>query len=97
MKPVRFLSISKQEMINSAIFYETQARGLGNDFLDKIDNAVDDVSKNPDRWPIINKNIRRRLVQRFPYCILYRIDSEEIVILAVMHLRRRPDYWVERI
>lgn len=96
MKHVRFLSIAKQEMINSAIFYETQAQGLGNDFLDKIDNAVDDISKNPDRWPIINNKIRKRLVQRFPYCILYRIDPEDIVILAVMHLRRRPDYWVER-
>lgn len=96
MKAVRILSIAKQEMINSAIFYETQAQGLGNDFLDKIDNIIDDISKNPDRWPIINNNIRRRLVQTFPYCILYRIDSEEIVILAIMHLRRHPDYWVDR-
>ena len=48
-------------------------------------------------WPVIEAELRRRLVRRFPFGILYRIEPEEIVIVAVAHLRRKPGYWRERI
>lgn len=83
-------------MLDAARYYEIQASGLGSDFLDKIDAAIFDISRNPERWPIIRCNVRRRLVHRFPFALLYRADANEIVILATMHLRRRPDYWVGR-
>ncbi len=97
MKPFRFLLPAEQEMLGAARYYETQALGLGHDFLDKINSAVQDITEHPDRWPIIRFNIRRRLVHRFPYGILYRNDSEEIVVLAVMNLHRHPNYWINRI
>lgn len=97
MKPVRFLYPAEQEMFDAARYYELQATGLGDDFLDKIEFAARDIAENPERWPSTQGNIRRRLALRFPYALLYRVDAEEVVVLAVMHLRRHPSYWTGRI
>jgi len=96
MKSVLFLRPAELEMLDAARYYELQASGLGGDFLDKIDSAVQDIGMHPERWPVVRFNIRRRLMHRFPYALLYRIDPEEIVIQAIMHLHRRPDYWMNR-
>ena len=96
MKTVRFLRPAELEMLDAARYYELQAPGLGDDFLDKIDAAVRDIGTNPSRWPIIQSDIRRRLIHRFPYALLYRVDPDEVVIQATMHLHRRPDYWIDR-
>ncbi len=96
MKSVRFLRPAEQEMLNAASFYELQSPGLGYDFLDKIDSAVCDIGAHTDRWPVVLYDIRRRLVHRFPYALLYRVDAEEVVILATMHLHKHPDYWTNR-
>ncbi len=96
MRPVRFLRPAEVEMLDAAKYYELQATGLGDDFLDKIDAAIQDIGANPERWPIVRANVRRRLVHRFPYALLYRVDPNEIVIQATMHLHRRPDYWIDR-
>jgi len=96
MKPVRFLRPAELELLDAAQYYEFQASGLGNEFLDKIDAAILDIREAPERWPIIRSNIRRRLVRRFPYALLYRVEPDAIIILATMHLRRRPDYWLGR-
>lgn len=96
MKTVRFLRPAEREMLDAARYYELQAPGLGDDFLDNIDAAVRDIGANPSRWPIIRSDIRRRLIHRFPYALLYRVDSDEVVIQATMHLHRRPDYWIDR-
>jgi plasmid stabilization system protein ParE len=69
---------------------------LGNAFLDKIASAVEDIAENPQRWPVIQLDIRRRLIHRFPYALFYRVDPDEIVVLAIAHLHRRPVYWIGR-
>lgn len=91
------LAPAEQELLDAAAYYETQATGLGYQFLLKVESAITDITNNPKRWPLLRFDIRRRLVQRFPYGVLYKIDPECIVIVAVMHLRRHPDYWIERI
>jgi len=97
MKPVRFLKPAEDEMLDAACYYELQVVGLGKVFLDKIDSALEDISSLPKAWPVIRNNTRRRLICRFPYALLYRIDPDEIVIQATMHLRRHPLYWMNRI
>ena len=96
MKPVRFLLPAEQEMADAAMYYESQASGLGDNFLSRIDSAVRDISEHPEGWPAIRYGIRRRLVPRFPYALFYRITPEEIVVLAVAYLRRHPSYWTDR-
>lgn len=95
-KPVRLLLPAEQEMFDAACFYQVQASGLGRDFLDKVELAIRGVAEAPERWPLIDGNIRRCMIRRFPYSLLYRVDVEEIVILAVMHQKRHPAYWLSR-
>lgn len=96
MKPVRMLLPAELEMLDAAAYYELRVPGLGDTFLDKIDSALVDIAEHPQQWPVIQPHIRRRLIYRFPYGLLYRVDPTEILVLAVAHLHRRPSYWIGR-
>jgi len=96
MTDVRILAPAELEMIEAATYYEAHALGLGNDFLDEIETAVNRIRDFPEAASPLDFNIRRQLISRFPYALLYRIDPAEIVILAVMHFKRRPNYWISR-
>jgi toxin ParE1/3/4 len=91
------LDEARQEMLDAARFYEFQLSGLGQRFLDAIERAIGDVEQNPRRWPVITRQVRRRLVGRFPYGVLYRIAGGNLVVVAVMHLHRHPHYWTKRL
>lgn len=97
MKSVVFLPEAEQEMLEAARYYDSHATGLGTDFLSETERAVNSIAELPMTWPVVEGELRRRLVRRFPFGILYRIEPEEIVIVAVAHLRRKPGYWRERI
>ena len=84
--------------LNAAIdYYEAIENGLGYDFSLEIISAIDRVIDFPKAWLIIEGDIRRTLVNRFPYGILYAEDQGLIYIIAVMHLHRDPEYWKHRI
>ena len=84
-------------MLEAAVYYETQVAQLGEIFLAKVESAVRDIASRPTAWPILRNNIRKHLIHRFPYALLYHEETDEIVIVAVMHQRRRPNYWLGRI
>jgi plasmid stabilization system protein ParE len=96
MTSMRLLVQAREELRDAAEYYESRVRGLGVEFTHHVDKAISDIQQNPERWPIVEQGVRRRLISRFPYCLLYRADADETVILAVMHLRRHPNYWVNR-
>ena len=96
IKRIRLLISAEQEMFDAACYYELQAVGLGQDFLDTVEMLLRDIVDFPESWPIVLDDIRRRLIRRFPYSLLYRIDPDEIVVLAVMHQKRHPSYWLAR-
>ena len=87
------------ELEQSRAWYEERARNLGTEFLIEIDRAFMVIQEAPTMWPLYDKEegIRRFLVHRFPYAIIYRFTLTVIQIIAVMHLRRDPDYWQNRI
>ena len=93
MRSSRFLSPAEREMVQAARYYESKVPTLGAEFLLEIEAAVRSIETHPDAAPNVRGDIRRRLVRRFPYAVLYRAAPEGILILAVMHQRRRPDYW----
>lgn len=90
---------AEEEFIKTIDFYEEQERELGLDFSIEVYQAIQRVIANPESWTKRSKKIRRILLQRFPFGILYHYNSKtgEILIIAVMHLRRQPDYWRERL
>ncbi len=97
MKNPIFLTEALDEMIAAAQFYETQSPGLGQDFLLEIHSVKDKISRTPMTWAELEPSVRRCLASRFPYGLLYQMDGEDIVITSVMHLKRCPNYWRERL
>ncbi|RLE28093.1 MAG: type II toxin-antitoxin system RelE/ParE family toxin [Acidobacteria bacterium] len=82
---------------NQAIdYYEEIDPGLGWDFAVEVNSTVQRTIAFPNAWPVIEGEIRRSLVRRFPYGVLYSEENGQIYIVAVMHLHRHPDYWKMR-
>ncbi|MCX6904069.1 MAG: type II toxin-antitoxin system RelE/ParE family toxin [Verrucomicrobia bacterium] len=84
---------AEAELAEAARFYERRMSGLGTRFRMEFDAAVARILETPDRWLRLDQDIRRFLMRRFPYSILYRVEGEEERILAVKHHSRHPDYW----
>jgi toxin ParE1/3/4 len=84
------------EYIDSLGYYETAQEGLGDRFACEVEAAVAAVCRNPDTWRKVDGDVRRFLCPHFPFGIYYTIESDEIKVWAVMHLRRKPGYWKSR-
>lgn len=84
-------------MNEAARFYEERSPGLGRDFLEEIERTIDSLVAHPESGPRISRNLRRRIVRRFPFGVIYAVETDRIIIVAIMHLRRRPGYWKGRI
>ncbi len=83
---------------NEAIaYYEKAESGLGVDFAEEIYAAIQRILKYPDAWSPLSKNTRRCLTDRFPFGVIYQIRDEEILIVAIAHLSREPEYWENRL
>jgi toxin ParE1/3/4 len=89
---------SQAEFYQSIEYYDEREDGLGYDFAVEVFAAIERAAANPEIWPLAHSDIRRCLVHRFPYGILYHYpeNGEEILIVAVMHLHRDPEYWKTR-
>jgi hypothetical protein len=87
------------ELEASRAWYEQRAKNLGIDFLIEVDYAIDQIHKSPETWTWYNKTfgIRRFLLHRFPYSVIYRYSEEVIEIIAIANLRRKPGYWKDRL
>jgi plasmid stabilization system protein ParE len=97
VKPVVFLLGPEEEMTDAARYYEHRRDGLGELFLLRIRTAVRELAERPKSCPAVRGPIRRKLVRQFPYAVLFREEEDEIVVIAVAHLRRRPGYWAPRL
>jgi hypothetical protein len=94
---VRFLEIARIELRDAARFYEAQRRGLGAEFRDEVRSTLERIKHLPDAWHSLGENTRRCQTRRFPYGVIYRFKSDEIVVVAIAHLHRRPEYWKDRL
>ena len=94
---VRFLAVARQELDDAVAWYDDQAAGLGRDFLYELDRAVRRAAAFPRSCPEIHPGLRRCLLARFPYGLIFGEEKRTIVILAVAHLHREPRYWGHRL
>jgi len=88
---------AESELHFSINYYEECQKGLGFDFAVEVNLTIERIMLYPDAWPEIENGIRRSLLKRFPYGILYHIQNNSILILAVMNLYREPGYWRKRL
>ena len=66
---------------------------LAEAFVDEIEAAVERILAHPAAWPCLEGGVRRCLAKRFPFGVYYCIEGETVVVYAIMHMSRRPDYW----
>ena len=94
---VRFLGPARDEFRDSIRYYNAQRKGLGSEFRDEVKVAIKLIQKHPEAWHPLSERTRRCLVNRFPYGVIYQVRDQEILVVAIAHLHRKPDYWVDRI
>jgi plasmid stabilization system protein ParE len=78
-------------------FYAQRRVELAQAFINAVEDAIFRIVESPSRWAVIDEDIRRCLTRKFPYGILYTIEDDYILIVAVMHCSREPGYWKKRI
>lgn len=94
---VVFSEISKTELEDAISFYELEFEGLGKRFKTEIRSSIKRILRYPRAWPFEGGEIRKCLMSKFPYKILYSIEEDHLFIIALAHQHRRPDYWIDRI
>ncbi|RLS40398.1 MAG: type II toxin-antitoxin system RelE/ParE family toxin [Planctomycetota bacterium] len=98
----RVLPAADGEAIAAAIWYEDRRSGLGDEFVTEMRSAFDMIRQNPLNAPKLEyysgpHEIRRQMLHRFPYAVVYLCRADEIVVVAVAHSRRRPLHWLNRL
>lgn len=93
---VVFSKYAKLELEDAVRFYDLKHAGLGERFEVEVKKAALRIAEYPTAWSSESDEIRKCLLHKFPYSLLYSIESDHIFIIAVAHQHRKPNYWVER-
>ena len=93
---VIFTRIATQELEDAVRFYELEYSGLGRRFKDEVRKAALRIAEYPKAWSIERGEVRKCLLHKFPYKLLYSVEADHVLVIAVARQHRKPDYWVDR-
>ncbi len=93
VRPVRLHEDAEPELNDAADYYDRESPSLGSAFLDEVESGFDRIRAYPDAAAEVAGGIRKLVLARFPYALVYEIRDDVIRILAVAHQRKRPYYW----
>lgn len=94
---VVFLSVAVMELTDAVAYYNQQSEGLGYQFAGEVQKTLDRIAEYPDAWPVMSQRTRRCRLRRFPYGVIYHVQRDTLLVIAVMHLHRHPDTWRGRV
>lgn len=94
---VIFNELAVEELEDAVSYYELEVKGLGGRFKEEVKKSISRITNHPYAWSIEKAEVRKYLLHKFPYKILYSIEKDHIYIIAVAHQHRRPNYWVDRL
>jgi plasmid stabilization system protein ParE len=94
--PVKYHEAAEEELLHEIGYLELRANGLGRRFFAEVQRAEKSISQFPESAEEIRPNIRKRSLQKFRYSLIDSIDNDGLLILAVAHHSRRPNYWIGR-
>ncbi len=102
MSDVRLSPEAVDELAEAAAWYAAQRPGLESEFLAEVDRTLPLIGSSPGSFPRLldvptNLTIRRALLPRFPYAVIFMDLGPEVRVLAVAHTKRRPGYWLNRV
>ncbi|MGG7055707.1 type II toxin-antitoxin system RelE/ParE family toxin [Nitrosomonas sp. ANs5] len=93
----KFIAPARREFLKEVVYYNEQEPGLGAALAQEVEQAVARALAFPDAGSPASKSTKRVFVNRFPFSVVYRPDAKGIVIFAIAHHSRRPDYWAVRV
>ena len=93
---VLFTRYAKQELEDAVRFYELEVPGLGAKFKDEVRKAALRIVEYPQAWSVERGDVRKYLLHRFPYKLLFSMETDHLLVIAVAHQHRLPHYWVDR-
>ena len=94
---IEFLQSAKLDIRQAKKWYNLQKHNLGNEFIEEVDKIYQRIKLNPKQFPSIRKDIRKAVMNRFPYCLYFVIEPNIVRIFAVFHNNRNPLIWLERV
>ena len=95
-KRIVLRSIARKEYDEAGDWYEARRRGLGVSFTEAVEVVLDQIATQPDFYAIVQDDTREALVRGFPYCVYFREEASEVIVLAVFHTSRDPAVWQSR-
>jgi plasmid stabilization system protein ParE len=85
------------EYLGATSYYSNYNASLAMRFVESVEDAIAKITASPSRWRVLDEDVRRCLTRTFPYGILYTIENDFVLIVAVMHCSREPGYWKGRL
>ena len=85
---------ARLQIAEAADWYDSQSPGRGDDFLHAVQGTIEAVCRNPYQFQIMRGELRRAVLRRFPYLLIYAIAEHEVTVLRCVHARRHPRTWL---
>lgn len=89
---IRYLPGTAQDLLDARSWYDSKVPGLGDDLLQAFWDAIDIIFTHPKHCPITFDNVRRKILNRFPYAIYYTNHENLVLVTAVLHMASDPDF-----
>lgn len=93
---VRLTPEAEADVTEAYAWYRERRAGLGEDFLNSFETVLGVLHRHPEAYPEVHRNVRRALMQRFPYCVFYIPEAQGPLVLGCFHARRDPTAWRRR-
>lgn len=97
MIPIRYHEAAEDELLNEIGYLEAQAKGLGRRLWVEIRRAESLIARFPESGEQIRAGIRKQVLRKFRYSLIYSVEEDGVLLLEVAHHSRRPGYWVGRL
>ena len=88
---------AEDEFLDAISYYALRNRDVAANFVEEVRSALELLGRFPESAPTISSNVRRKVLTRFPYSILYTVRDDHLFVLALMRDGRRPEYWKHRV
>lgn len=92
-----FHEYAEEEFEKAVEYYNDCGSGLGSEFAREVYSTIERIIQFPEVWTPMSRRVRRCLVHRFPFGVIYHAHPSSLYIIAVADLRRKPNYWIDRL
>lgn len=95
-RPLAYRTAARAEFDRAFDWYDRQRPGLGVRFATAVETRLKELTVDPERYPIVYRDVREAPVTGFPYCVYYVAEPTHIQVLSVFHTSRNPVVWKRR-